>query len=1108
MDKTKLTYSAKYIPSVNVSVCKLSAYNYFQVLDKSSDTPALNCEDTVTRTVPLPANQSNKIFTVDLKDYYPNRIGNYVVTLSSPLIPNNKPLWSYPIRTYISVTNLIVTEKKIDPSVQDRYSATVLSGSQLRSLQNLYWVLDATTRQPIAGVTVSIYKNGQVVSSAITDKQGLASLTPVPGGETAIASFGSDSVVVSEGNSILTYAGNAENIKHLYIYTDKPLYKPGQEVDIKGIYRSGYDGFYDTPASQSLALKVYDSSNKVILEKQVNTNSYGSFNTSIELNTESSLGSYRVCVEYNCSNFDVLNYAPAAFRLTFADEPKEINFGDQPNIKLKADYYFGVPLSDASLNYRLSSQYYYFDKYTTEYFNFNNLYSDDMNSRYYYGDHYIGSGEGLLDDNGEINIKPDLKFKDEDAQTSKIIILDATVKDQQGRSIGGQKSFIMHAAPVYIGSTIDKSFAPTGAPLNLKVKTVDKDGKNVGMGNIKVQTYKIKWVNNGDPNSSGYYSSWTRQRDLVKTDTIRTDDNGNTSLQIASNGEGEYEVDVTSGQKGAAVGSRSWFYSYGNNSVSVRSTNDTYLDVIANKSTLKPGEMGEIVFEVPEGSAKALVTIERGKVFNYQVIDVVGSIAHYQFPVTPEYYPNIYVSVVAYPPGHEVRIGNENIIIDSDQKKLKLNITSDKKVYKPGDSVTLSLNATDDANRPVVSEVSVAVVDMSILALKGNPKKDPIREFYGHIPLTVFTYSNFKNLLKYVEPSDNGGKGGSGGDANAQKRRGVFKEVAYWKPDIITDQNGRASITFTLPDNLTTWQAEAVGVTKDTKVGAGYSEFTTNKTLMLNPLKPRFILPGDSFTIGATLFNRSTDNFDGKVSFKAASLILANKNADQNVSIKANESKNVYWDVRVPLDQKPGLVTYSIDASNGTLSDALDDTISVKTNTTYETVATAGQTKTSATESVYIPNSISKDQGQVTLRSSATLAVFLTNPLKYVLDYPYACTEQIATQIRSIALIKRAQAIPNVPDLKKTFTYNDKEYTLDEIINEELKTLYGRQNEDGGFSYWSSDIDSSFWATEQAVDAFRVLNDNGISVDNTSWKRAVDYLYKQYSTSKSIYRSG
>lgn len=52
------------------------------------------------------------------------------------------------------------------------------------------------------------------------------------------------------------------------------------------------------------------------------------------------------------------------------------------------------------------------------------------------------------------------------------------------------------------------------------------------------------------------------------------------------------------------------------------------------------------------------------------------------------------------------------------------------------------------------------------------------------------------------------------------KKRGNFKDTAFWKADFQTDANGQATIeTDALPDNLTTWVIEALlNSTEDNKV--------------------------------------------------------------------------------------------------------------------------------------------------------------------------------------------------------------------------------------------------------------------------------------------------
>ncbi len=1086
--RTQLTFSVKHLAEVLVTVCKLRPNDFYQA-QKSTDTVP-SCEARMERVLPLAVNNpQGRFLKVDIKDYFPFAVGNYVVSVSPPAPLELERPHSEP-RVFVSVTNLIVTEKKINLADKNEYRSSKLTNEQLDRLKNLYWVLDATTREPIAGAVVNLYRQGAVLSTAVTDNQGIALLSPVVGSDMTAVTFGQDAVVISENFSTLGWASRAANIKHLLLYTDKPIYRPGQEVNLKGYYRLGYDGHYEVPTEQIINLEVYDSANKIIREENLRTNNFGSVATSFDLNDAASLGNYRACVDYQCVYFDVLDYSPAAFRVTLDSKGNEFTLANQPKINLKADYYFGVPVGGASVDYYLSSQYYYFNKYTEEYFNFNNLFADerDNSGEYYYGDRYLRRGKAILDDDGETTINAELTDVDlADFSQSKIIILDTTVKNQPGRTISAQKSFILHAASNYLGSKLEPSFAASGAPVSLKIKSVDTNGAPVSLGGIEAQVYRVRWTAKQPSESNGGYISWKRTRELVKTESLRTDAKGNGAINLSVAGEGEYEVDVKA--RGAqAVGSRSWFYLYGHGSVNVRSQNDTYLQIKAEKSELKPGDTGRVVMEMPEGRAKALITIERGRIFDYKVVDIVGSLANYEFPVINEHYPNVHLSVVAYAPNRAVRFGSTDFKVANNQKRLKIDITTDKKNYAPGDSVSLNLQVADDSGQPVIAEVSVAVVDMSVLALRGNPQKDPVEEFYGHIPLTVATYSNFRNLLKYLDPT-NGGKGGSGGDPDTNKKRGVFKEVALWVPGLVTDRAGHANVTFKLPDNLTTWQAEAVGMTLDTKAGAGYYEFTTQKLLMVTPLKPRFVLPGDHFSLGAQVFNQSSQTLDLSVTLAAPSLKVGNQKS-QNLSLKPGESKTVYWKTQVPSAALAGKVGYSLSVAGDRLTDAVEDELVINPNTLYEVVATAGETESRITESVYVPDSIQPDQGGLTINSSATLAVYLPGALEYFINNTYKNADYVSGRLQGAALISRAFEASDL----STKNWPD----LGSLITSDLNLLYALQNPDGGFRMWPESDGSNYRSTTEAVRAFAVLRQAGYRVSETAWSRATKYLADKY----------
>ncbi|MCX6715927.1 MAG: MG2 domain-containing protein, partial [Candidatus Taylorbacteria bacterium] len=372
--KTKLSFAASYLPEITATVCQLSPYNFYRVRNDYKLKPRDLCSQVAQKTITLADAQPGlKEFSVDIQDYFPQAIGNYAVLLSSPLITEGSDSsWRSYATTYVSVTNLIVTEKRIDPLETNNYDSLRLTGNQISKLKNLYWVIDATTREPVSGASVNLFKNGSVVEMAVTDPKGLAFLTPVAGTEMTVVTHGNDVAVVSGYSARLNYANDAVNVKKMYIYSDKPIYRPGQEVDVKGIYRLGYDGYYELPPTEPVTLTIHDSGNDVVKEVDLVPNNFGTISTAFTLTKSARLGTYSVCVKYQCTSFDVLDYSPAAFKVTLKTGKDEYFVGDQPAVNLDAAYYFGVPVGNASVDYHVSSQYYNFDKYAKEYFNFNN----------------------------------------------------------------------------------------------------------------------------------------------------------------------------------------------------------------------------------------------------------------------------------------------------------------------------------------------------------------------------------------------------------------------------------------------------------------------------------------------------------------------------------------------------------------------------------------------------------------------------------------------------------------------------------------------------------------------------------------------------------------
>jgi len=1129
-EKTKLTYATQNMEYVNLEICKISALDFLYYLERKPkyyDPPSsISCQKRVIDRIELPKRYWIKnYFKVDLKDYFEDPIGHYILTFSHP---NYKSYYwegaqkiyrlAYE-RTYLTITNLAVTEKRIQPQYASYGTQEDLTASQLSELSNLYWVTNLSTLEPVSGARINLYRQSKesqfrliLAGSYNTDDQGVALADVVYNLKGAIITKGQDSTIIPSGESKLDWVSIAFAARKIYLYTDKPIYRPGQEVFIKGIHRIGYDGNYEVYQGQKINLKVYNSKNDEILSQDLEINDFGTFNTKLILETNAPLGNYRFCIEkYSCAYFDVQEYVPAPFEVKLDTDKEEYISKDTVKLEVNAQYYFGVPLEGGEVEYTISSQNYYFDRYSDGYFNFGSGWY--YWPPYHYGDKFILRGKTSLDTEGKATISQllDLEklFKEQEDRKSRIIVFNVTVKNNQGQSISGQKSFILHAGEFYLGLKSDNSFLGKNEKFNLKVKSVDTQGKAVRMKNVTLGLYKVGWIySKRQEASGGYQYKWEKKRELVKQYKFNTDGGGNYTQELQISQEGSYEAEVSASDKRNNLISATYhLYVYGKGTVSIRPTTDTKLEIETEKTDLNVGEEGKIIIKSPYSKAKALISIERGKIFDYQIKEIEGNLFQYKFRAKEEYLPNVYVSALLISSKPEVKFGKVEFKVNTERQELNIEVNSNKKYYLPGEKVTLDILTKDYKGQGMPAEVSVAVVDLSVLALKGNPKKNPLIFFYGGFPLTVSTASNIKDILVEIEIPTKGGAGASE-EALAKKKRGIFRETAFWQAAVRTDAAGRAQISFTLPDNLTTWQAETLGLTKDTKLGVNYQEFLTRKELMVIPLKPRFVVPGDIFHIGAQIFNQSKETQRLTVSLDSQTLILQDDKSEKEIKIKPGETETIYFKVQALPQVKAGDHRFIISAKGGNLEDTVEQLISITPDNTYEVTATANYTPDLVSkEYVFLPDNIVKDRGDLTINSSATLAVFLSDALNYLLKFPYGCSEQIASRLDAIAVVKRGLNLPNIEEKFKLekIKYQNREYSIEEIVEIGLAEIYNNQQWDGGFSYWRGG-ESNFYLTLHVVDTLNNLSLARFSINQNSLKRASGYLYEKITSDQDLSR--
>lgn len=146
--------------------------------------------------------------------------------------------------------------------------------------------------------------------------------------------------------------------KHtLYLYTDRPIYRPGQRVYMKGIVRIDDDAVLDLPPLQTpVTLRVRDARNNVVRTFDLDTNQFGTFHEELLLAEGAMLGTYQLEAEIkgelHSVSFAVEAYHKPDYTVSIAVDAPVLSTGAPITITVMGRHLNGRPLVGGAVTVR------------------------------------------------------------------------------------------------------------------------------------------------------------------------------------------------------------------------------------------------------------------------------------------------------------------------------------------------------------------------------------------------------------------------------------------------------------------------------------------------------------------------------------------------------------------------------------------------------------------------------------------------------------------------------------------------------------------------------------------------------------------------------------
>ena len=996
--------------------------------------------------------------------------------------------------------------------------------------QVMVYIVDRKSGAPHEGVSVEVTNAKNTLTTGKTDKLGIFKTTvKVPeqpeipeedfnpeeahSNPFLIMARERDDFVISDVDSFYFggYSGEddvltGEDVTS-YIYTDRPIYRPAQSVFFKGILRQWTTNGYKLIDSKTVKVTIEDPDGGKVFEKDVALSDRGTFSGQLDMGEEAPLGNYNITAsidEVRASGyFQVEEYKKPEFKVTVKTPQQFVAVGEKVRFTINANYFFGAPVTNAEVHYYVYRQRYYHWWWDNDADEFDDAAGpanegDDEEDPGYYGSDLVTEGDATLNARGNADVDFEVPAPDAKEEWDYSYRLEAQVTDASRREMQGAASFIGTRGHSVADAYPERYLYYQGDAAKIRVKTADYAGKPVSEKvTLKFieQTFErqSRWEeNNGYKYENVEYILHERE---LGTGEVNTDSEGNATYDFTVPSPGSIYVKTIVNENGKEIVNRGGSFWAPDkkgewSDFSYQDYDAKSIKLVPDKKSYQPGETAHVLAMLPVDGAHLLVTTELSEVLSARQIDAAGRSIVIDVPIEKKYAPNVYLDV-SFVKNSDMYNQSQIIGVPARDKMLKLDIVPNKSEFKPRDVASYTIVARNDDGSPAANtEVSLGIVDEAIYSIAPEAAGNIKREFYGrrynevqtslaiHYTFTGYGGEKSTDLAKNKSAYQLADFKNDSGYAETTIRK-EFKDTAFWQPDVVTGGDGKATVSFNLPDNLTTWRATARGVTSDTRVGSAVQKTIARKDVIMRLEMPRFLTEGDTVTISGIVHNFLKSDKSTKISLELNGAQLLDA-PDATVTIRPNGEHRVDWRVQA---NTVGRLTLLAKALTDTESDAVEMTMDIVPHGLRQTAGntiTVTENDAEQTFNLDVPGRADPQARALRIEVSPSIAGSLFGALDYLTSFPYGCTEQ--TMSSFLPNIVVAQTLKDIPTAKIRAS-ND----LDAKVRKGLDQLYAYQHGDGGWGWWKDDKSDPFM-TAYVVDGMTMARRAGYAVDD--WRQS------------------
>ncbi|MBI3828113.1 MAG: alpha-2-macroglobulin [Planctomycetes bacterium] len=548
------------------------------------------------------------------------------------------------------------------------------------------------------------------------------------------------------------YYDSEYNQNKIFTITDRPAYRPNQTVKYKfWINNAKYDQEGNSPyAGQNFFVRITNPKGEKVFQKDCAADDFGGMDGEWLLPKDATLGVYTVHLMRNNEqyfgggNFRVEEYKKPEFEVKIDAPSEPVMLGEKITATINAKYYFGAPVTEGKVKYKVMRSTYEVQWYPTgvwDWFYQPGYWWFACDYPWYPGWREWGcrrptpwwwwggrAEQPEIVTENEVPVGPDGTVKIEiDTSIAKAMQghsdhkyeITAEVTDASRRTIVGQGTVMVARKPFKVYTWVDRGHYKAGDTIEASFSAQTLDHKPVkGKGALKL--LQVTYDKDGK----------AVEKEVEKWD-VATGDDGTARQQLKAGAPGQFRLSYTvSDAKDHSVEGGYVFCVTGDtfDSAAFRFNE---IELLTDKREYKPGETVSLMVNTnqPESTVLLFVRPANGVCLPPKMLRLKGKSVVEAIEVIKKDMPNFFVEALTVSDG-KIHSEVREIVVPPESRVLNVEVKPSATEYKPGEKAKVQIKLTEMNGEPFAGSAVVSVYDKAVEYISGGSNVPEIKSFF------------------------------------------------------------------------------------------------------------------------------------------------------------------------------------------------------------------------------------------------------------------------------------------------------------------------------------------------------------------------------------------